>query len=411
MTSKGRQWLRWHLIGMVSVMGLIYLAGGCAPEEPVSPCGPCDQGFFCDVSAKRCVPLGCYPCEYSVDCNKGQRCQDGCCVGGAPLQETITPTEPNTEPHREIDEPKDDAGTEPATPESPPEAKVETPWEQPPACATPPCNRPCKTDADCTDSLQPFCKTLLEVCVGCRDEKDCQAGQACTNGTCIGQPKSLCDGVTCPTGESCCPNDGTCQTCCKDGDCGSDEICQDRGGSRSCQPKPPCDPACTSGTVCDETSKTCVPDCNTTGCTQPDTKCDTPTGRCVALDCRSNTTCQAGQICNNVTGKCEAPDCRKAGQGCQAPSCCNTTNGKCTTNCKACGCASTSLVCDTATGVCKPKTCKSPSKCSSSADCCGRRCQNSGFLGLGGKKCRCTSSTQCQSPWKCETSIIDKYCK
>lgn len=413
--ARKRCWsghIRWIGFIAISLTWWITLNGGCA-KEVKPPCGnACPKGQGCDLKTKKCRPIGCNTCQEDVDCNNGEICNArGCCA-------------PGSNPQDGGSGPKDAGPTERTQPDSTPDAQ----------CTTPPCNRRCDDNSQCTDSTQPFCHLIKGVCVGCRDHSDCKNGKQCVQGVCTGS-SDRCKGVQCGTGKKCCPNDGACHACCTDKDC-SQGTCTLENGARVCKTSSVCTPACLSGNVCDPVTQKCTLDCRITGCTDATKLCDKSTGVCTKKDCRSNYVCPAGETCNNATGQCEQPKncvntpslcqngdvcnpvtklcekpktCVTTPSMCRSPQCCDKNTGKCVTHCRTCGCP-TGRRCNFSTGVCQVATCKAKSRCSSSADCCGRKCKAT-TGGLGPKRCTCSSSSQCASPYRCKTNFFTKYCQ
>jgi len=365
-------------IGMI-VLGFLF-TGGCSGSS-VSVCGQCEKGTRCDTRTKKCVKKNtCVPCQSSAECDNHEICNDlGCCIPSD--GEAVIP------PDTSSDGSVVDVGSEPISDET--EQTLDT--GQPEvtsdnSCPKPPCGGACTDHSQCASTSTPFCDLFRKQCVQCLKADDCKPNESCENsGRCVAKTNP-CEAVSCPPGEVCNPNTGSCEI---------------QGG---------CTPFCKKGQVCDPNKKVCVPDCRNAGCTDPNKSCDKGSGACVSKDCRSNLTCKPGETCNQVTGKCvKGPtDCRQPGQSCNAPACCNRATGKCVTTCITCGCP-TGKVCNRTTGVCgTAPACQSKSKCSSDRDCCGRSCSFS--VGHLGKRCKCSSDKDCGPRYRCKSSITNKYC-
>ncbi|MCB9639231.1 MAG: hypothetical protein H6728_08020 [Myxococcales bacterium] len=448
---------RWFFRGIALLMlwGISFV-GGCTDPKKPSVCGDCAEDERCDTRTKKCIPLLCSPCQQSVECNNNEFCNDkGCCQqyeeGQRP--EPIVPEkqEISIEP---ISEPSSEGNIELLPDGVQPEDAGENIPEpiSEPTCANPPCVCPatpcpadkccnsqgacvecgnrlpcqaCQDDAECGQGNRCFPVGGKSLCVlGCPDDMCPQnfqcldlgagSGKLCIpNGECTAQP--LCTGVTCSGTDKCCEDTGRCQPCCESADCAVGSICKKQGNKNICETTPNgCPQACANNEVCDQQKRQCVEDCRSAGCKNPNEQCDGITGLCNRKDCRSNFNCTAPDTCNPSTGNCDPPppDCRQAGSTpCAAPSCCNQTNGKCETGCQACGCP-TGQTCDAVTKACKVAVCKRPNSCSSSSQCCGSSCVSTGVLGLGTKRCRCTSNSQCQSG-NCELDFfsLEDVCK
>jgi MYXO-CTERM domain-containing protein len=162
---------------------------------------------------------------------------------------------------------------------------------------------------------------------GCRDgqcilqcsggEMPCPPGYKCVNQFCVPQ---RCQGVTCPSGERCDENTGSCVDLCSGVSCTNPKICVagrciDCNDPQlactapqiciagRCQDDPCLNKTCPSGQYCDDGAckDLCVPG-----------KCGDKE-RCIAGLCQSdpcwNVACGQGQFCNPLTAKCESDRC------------------------------------------------------------------------------------------------------
>lgn len=440
--------VRWWLQGgALLLLWGISLMGGCVEPKKPSVCGDCAADQRCDQRTKKCISLLCSPCQRSIECNNDEYCNDkGCCQryeeGQRPEATTPEVQEAHAEPPIDASENPAESSPEPL-PESTQEPVAEAPTE--PTCANPPCvcpdtpcqsglccnnqgacvacgNRtpcqPCLDSAECGPGNRCFAVGGKQVCVlGCPDDKCPQKFQCLDLGAgtgklcipeadCVAQP--LCTGVSCTGSDKCCEDTGRCQPCCENTDCPVGRICKKQGLSNLCEATPNgCPQACANNEVCDQQKRLCVPDCRGAGCKNANEQCDGVTGLCNRKDCRSNFNCTPPDVCNPTTGECDKPppDCRQAGAvPCATPACCNKTNGKCETGCQACGCPS-GQTCDSVTNACKTAVCKRKAKCTSDSQCCGGKCIDTGFLGLGERRCTCLLSSQCESPATCAEDI------
>jgi hypothetical protein len=138
----------------------------------------------------------------------------------------------------------------------------------------------------------------------------------CRAGTCV----DLCNGVTCKSGDTCNPKNGSCvEDSCRGLGCATGLLC-DPGAGRCVEDK--CANAkCASGQVCrdGECEATCA-----------DVKCSANevcrAGVCEANPC-ARASCELGEVCNPESGECGEDRC--AGLQCNSGQACSQRTGKC----------------------------------------------------------------------------------
>ena len=430
----------WKVIIRIGALILLlnFIDGCSSKSEGIKGCQNCPKGYYCDLNKKRCLPKSCFSCKSDAECENDEICSGGCCI---PKDQGVL--EPSSDEGMTLDSEGAisdgefssdlDAGfpeefaresspcpggncTESVSEQScpdcgPAEGKkdcFQSPCPSGLCCSSSGSCKPCGKKVRCSScSDHPECgptqrcvsvqgggKICLPSCEG--NSGTCPTGFFCftsgqnygkvciPSGTC--QPPDLCKGVSCPSGQKCCPKDGKCRYCCDKSDCPTGQICELSSGQ--CKPDPnACSPPCKAGELCNVQKGVCEKDCRKFGC--PSTSiCDKVTGFCVAKDCRSNWTCPSGQVCDQATGKCKRETCVQRPSLCSPPSCCNRSTGTCTTDCLICGCPS-GYTCDSGTRRCKQSVCKAKSTCKTSRDCCGRFC-------LFGN-CPCKKGSDCAS--------------
>lgn len=342
--------------------------GNC--EKPVDKCTgvTCDPGKVCEPATGSCIdPCPATPCKGNTCCNDAGQCV---------------------------------------------------------ACGNKGTCEPCKEHPEC--GAKARCASLGsgdKSCIPTCPDDQCPTGFSCLSlGSKLGKlcipdavckPVNKCENVTCTGAKKCCPKTGNCRTCCANSECPAGQRCIEGGNDAQCGVDPnACKPACKAGETCNAQTGKCEKSCVTAGCPDQTTKCDTVSGVCVKKDCRSNWTCTGNTTCNRLNGQCEAiKDCRQQPNLCTGTTCCSTTTGKCVTDCRQCGfkCKVSGQTCNRTTGRCEVNTCKFDRKCSNDRDCCGLKCEFS--VGHLDKRCRCKSSTDCPAPYRCKSSVLNKYCE
>lgn len=146
-----------------------------------------------------------------------------------------------------------------------------------------------------------------KVCVACRADDDCAAGNYCNSGDC----------VPCITDKRCGPRCGSCTA--------SLPFCfhpQDRAADARCVE---CltDDHCGAGGKCDQATLTCAAPCK---------MCETsPDGRVCSgsqcVQCLTDAHCPCGQSCDVKSGQCD-PAC-KDNTDCTGAECCSRSTGEC----------------------------------------------------------------------------------
>ena len=174
----------------------------CIPNDCST--GGCPPGSVCDPVSKTCKPA----CD-GVTCPWSQVCQDGKCID--PCQTTQCPSSQD--------------------------------------CVAGKCVPPCSCfsgDVGCTTSGWVCDRGHSDQCVpqACLN-KTCAAGEHCNDqGTCVG----LCDGVTCPPGQTCIEAKGGCVSLCDGVSCPSGQSCDPKTGK--CTGDPCANVFCQPGEVC-----------------------------------------------------------------------------------------------------------------------------------------------------------------
>jgi hypothetical protein len=195
-------------------------------------------------------------------------------------------------------------------------------------------------------------------------------------GGCGPTSSDRCDGVSCPTGQSCDPADGQCKA----------------GGTR-------CNPACSGTTpVCDEATFACKTCTATQGCSGATPFCDTAAnagaGRCVG--CRESADCSgATPICDTGTRTCVT--CTST-SGCSTSTFCDTQaasgKGACVSCLSNSHCGGATPYCSTGTGTCV--ACATDAHCSGGTPKCSPTSQSC---------VQCVSQGDCGSAESCESGL------
>ena len=330
--------------------------GGQCIVPPCTADSDCDAGLICDAGT--CVVP---PCGSDADCVGNQVCVAGSCI-----TQTDCPicAACNT---------ADDCGGSPYV------------------CAQDPnggtggfCTLLCNAAGDCPGDSD--CFTVpgqgFNVCLN----PDAATGSVCPTGyVCGGGTTGLCDGVTCPAGQTCDPATGACSApgsgdacanicdgCTTDADCdGGLGSCVDFGNGGICST------ACSATDPCPGLNTDCFTVQDTTGasqnlCFNADAATDLcpATWRCEtappAAPC-DGVTCPAGQLCDAATGNC-IPDSFDGSRG------------------GSCG------ICDS---------------CRTDADCGGGICKN--FVGIG-QFCTQTCDAGCPGNATCFALGAQQLC-
>ncbi len=227
--------------------------------------------------------------------------------------------------------------------------------------STPTCDLACTNDSHCGGTT-PICDVRRAACVECLVNEQCASGlcntdlNICTSG-CANDGD--CGGTT----PRCNLADNLCVACLASSDCSagvcdvSVNVCVGCMTSNDCAPT----------NVCDDGSKTCVPESCTTvdTCAGATPICDTVRDHCVA--CLIDSDCAPATVCDIASGSCI--ECRDdADCGGANPFCDLTSN-----SCVACVADD-----DCDDGVCHP-TADSCVGCAGNSDCGRHRCEPTTF--------------------------------
>lgn len=217
------------------------LTGVCEDRTP--RCGNCRQDMDC-AGGLTCRQLGfvrnCLePCGAGGACPENFGCEDGFCAptsgicdtcgggcaGERPLCNFITGQCVQCAPGNPCPAGTicDDAGT----------------------CVPPPAGVECNTGLDCRDDAAPYCQE--RQCVGCRDDGDCDPGQACGAGD-VCAAADPCARVDCQAGAACaggiCVGADGQPACADDADCvGGGELRCNAATGQCYRQDQQCDPA------------------------------------------------------------------------------------------------------------------------------------------------------------------------
>ncbi len=145
------------------------------------------------------------------------------------------------------------------------------------------------TKAECPAGMR--CNTINLVCeedLGCSEDGDCGAGEACNEGSrqCVAKCTVDTQAQVCAGGEKC-VND-VCVQCASDADCGVGLVC-DAAGRCSSAPRCYSDRDCKVPLVCHLQTGACLqkqPPCVSDENCAPDFRCHLGTGRCVPRACQ-----------------------------------------------------------------------------------------------------------------------------
>lgn len=188
----------------------------------------------------------------------------------------------------------------------------------------------CNEDADC-ENASMVCDPLLEQCVECLFDSDCDTGERCEARACVDSVNcsSSTDCIDVEGAEACDTTQGHCVQCVYAGDCPGTADCI----AHKCRPYLPCSNSldCPDQQVCNTSTFRCVQcvsdnDCDDglscaanscrrsctsdNDCTPLGFLCDFSTGACTR--CLSDTDCPDVYHCD--TGRCMLDEC-KAGSG------------------------------------------------------------------------------------------------
>jgi hypothetical protein len=143
----------------------------------------------------------------------------------------------------------------------------------------------CVTDSQCTQPGLKRCDFMLETCVQCGDDNDCEPNQLCevTSHVCV---SSCMNNQVCPANEQCVQPRGLCVACQHNEDCANEK------GPTS------------APLICNTAIGQCVECTSDLGC-PADQSCDQTTDRCV--DCLTNFDCPPYAFCNPNTHVCTGP--------------------------------------------------------------------------------------------------------
>ncbi len=153
----------------------------------------------------------------------------------------------------------------------------------------------------------------------CAPDSDELPSCVCKNNECT----FPCDGVVCPEGLRCRPDDGTCvEDSCRSLGCPAGEVCDVASGD--CVD----DPCVTAGCATDEACRggTCEPSCARVSCAAGE-RCEH--GECVDDRC-ADVSCESGEVCDPAGGECVDDMCGTI--TCPPASLCDPGTGTCRTD-------------------------------------------------------------------------------
>ena len=161
-------------------------------------------------------------------------------------------------------------------------------------CADGQCQPGCDTNAECGGRRTTAC--VDSTCVfACSTDAQCDTNESCIDSFCLPNECSGTGLEGCPDGERCDGN-GRCEpytSCGDDGDCASDEFCQDG----ICEEAVSCvsDLNCEAGQICEQ--RFCRPTsaCEAAGDCAADETC--VAGLCVPFLCRGQDDCDEAEVC------------------------------------------------------------------------------------------------------------------
>jgi hypothetical protein len=142
--------------------------------------------------------------------------------------------------------------------------------------------------------------TVQRKAAECRDNVDCESGQACIRKEC--QKVECLDSTSCDIGEYCDDDSYSCRDgCADDSDCVAGESCEDH----QCEPYGCRETIldCPSGTRCDQTTNECYddgePHCGSCNSDQDiwDNSCNSGQGMCLSIvtqECNRDSDCEQG---------------------------------------------------------------------------------------------------------------------
>ncbi len=362
--------------------GVCNAVTGACESIPVNEGGFCSDGLLCTFNDRcnggLCVGtqiLGCQKCSVSADCDDGNPCTTGTCIGGGCAFFTNS-------------DPCDDG--RPCTIND--------------TCSGGTCAGTLK---DCS-SVSNFCNlgqcnVVTGSCealprnegVPCDDGLFCTVTTKCTQGACLGKPFECSDGIDC-TADACdeelnacshVPDDGSCDdnNACTDDRCVDGEGCEfTANDANGCDDGDPCtEDACVGG-VCVGTPVQC-PD-NGDTCTRSACDSSGAPGNCdlVVAD-NEGADCDDEDVCT-TTDQCTSGEC----QG--APVDCSEFDGPCTTG-----------ECNPVTGACGSRPDHEGSSCDDGLLCTQDDVCNAGqCVGTPVEGCqKCSVASECDDGNPC----------
>ena len=304
---------------------------------------------------------------------------------------------------------------------------------------------------------------LASACEG-SDEKCgdryCYANETCINDKCVVTTNvSLCDGKTCPQGQTCNPDTGECQPTttdlCKGKTCPTGTCNPLTGNCEGGQTNLCLNKTCKPGQTCNSQNGECEGEinlCINKNC-PANQHCNKINGECEGgTDLCANKTCPQGQVCNSSNGECEGSIDLCANKTCPTNQHCNQANGECEGNVDLCAnktcpanqeCNPANGECEGEIDLCANKTCPSNQECNpANGECepitvdlcegkppcpygqcnpatghcegaCETACESWQYCALGSGTCkndtgRCTTSADCANAT--DTCSTEHYC-
>ncbi|MCB9533324.1 MAG: matrixin family metalloprotease [Myxococcales bacterium] len=263
--------------------GQVCTSGECV-QPPCTSSGDCAAGLECDTASGDCVVP---PCRSDADCIGAQICVSGVCILDADCP-TCLP----------CDTADDCGGGE---------------WQCASDGTTGFCTRICEAASDCPGNSECFAIEGETFAVCLNDDAieagTCYDGFVCTAG--------VCDGIACPSGQTCDPETGRCVTaggadgcivcdpCTAPAQCPGGD-CFDFGDGGLCAIECARDSDCPPNTACltfgdgggDSISLCLNADYDTAGACPRGFECSESTDPCDGV------TCRAGTACDPATGDC-----------------------------------------------------------------------------------------------------------
>ena len=156
------------------------------------------------------------------------------------------------------------------------------------------CAPGCDTNSECGGRRTTAC--VDSTCVfACSTDAQCDDNESCIDSFCLPNECSGTGTEGCPDGERC-DGEGRCEpytSCGDDGDCASDEFCQDG----ICEEAVSCisDLNCGDGQICEQGFCRPAADCSGAADCDADESC--VGGLCVPFLCRGQADCEGGEVC------------------------------------------------------------------------------------------------------------------